>query len=133
MEKFSSKVDWAFVLIPFTILFSVLYIFIYSKLFWPSILLIIPIIVYLFNIFLDTYYIIEKKYLSIKCGMFYKKKILISNIIEINEVFDISNAPALSISRIEIRYDRNKSILLSPKNKSKFISLLKNMNPLIEF
>lgn len=73
MEKFSSKVDWAFVLIPFTILFSVLYIFIYSKLFWPSILLIIPIIVYLFNIFLDTYYIIEKKYLSIKCGMFYKE------------------------------------------------------------
>lgn len=43
------------------------------------------------------------------------------------------SSPALSIDRIEITYDSGFGmVLVSPKNKQKFISLLKSINPHIE-
>ncbi|WP_416828303.1 PH domain-containing protein [Ectobacillus polymachus] len=62
-----------------------------------------------------------------------KKRILIKDIKKITQTKNPLASPALSMDRLEIMYGSDFGMaLVSPKDKQKFVSLLKSMNPHIE-
>ncbi|MCP5079895.1 MAG: PH domain-containing protein, partial [Psychromonas sp.] len=62
--------------------------------------------------------------LLIKSGPF-KWTITISSITNICNSQNIMSGPALSLKRLKVSYDDNKSVLISPKLQDEFIAALK--------
>lgn len=80
------------------------------------------------NIYTGTYYkITPENQLHIKCGVLESLVVDIHDIEWIKRSSDLSNAPALSIDRLEIGYKGGK-VLVSPKDKTKFVNDLKKLN-----
>ncbi len=89
--------------------------------------------VFVIHVFVTTYYIItDDNYLIIKSSFLVNKKISIQDISSIKESNNILSSPALSFDRIEIRFG-DETILISPKEKEKFIQELKNRNSAIQY
>ncbi|PEZ06220.1 hypothetical protein CN326_11610 [Bacillus sp. AFS018417] len=79
-----------------------------------------------------TGYKINNELLIIQNGPI-KKRIRIKDIKKITQTKNPLASSALSIDRLEIIYDSNFGMaLVSPKDKQKFASLLKSMNPQIK-
>jgi hypothetical protein len=131
MEKFKSKIDiWFIVLL--TLLFGlILWRLVYDKN-WIGFSFILFVVVFITYMYSTTYYVIQNKKVSIKCGIFYNLSIEIQNIKRISESFNIISSPALSFNRLEILYNKFDTILISPKDKKRFIEAIKNINPDIE-
>lgn len=83
-------------------------------------------IVYLFT---NIHYVIDGTLLHIKCGCLYNKQIDISTIHRIEESRNPLSSPAASMDRLEIGYNKFNSILISPKEKQKFIEEMLKINP----
>jgi hypothetical protein len=83
--------------------------------------------------FFDTWYAVSNASLQVKCGLFYNKIIEIAAIKKIEDTRTLLSAPALSLNRLEIFYNKFDSIIISPENKAEFIRLLKDYNPSIEY
>jgi hypothetical protein len=79
-----------------------------------------------------TYYTITGNILNVHCGFFYNTDIDIATIKSIAETNSAFSAPALSLDRIEILYNKYDSIVISPPNKTEFIAALKAINGRIE-
>lgn len=85
------------------------------------------------QLFLATYYAIDSAMLTIHGGLLYKrKKIPIASIRKIEETRTFVSAPAPSLDRLEIFYNRFDSVVISPKDKLGFIAELLKLNPEIE-
>lgn len=84
-------------------------------------LLLMVIIAYLFY---DTTYTIVGQHLEIRFGFLYKQKIDITTIREIKETNNPLSSPAVSLDRLDIRYGRSGSVLISPKDKQRFVQEL---------
>jgi hypothetical protein len=83
-----------------------------------------------FPVFFNTYYAISTDgVLSVKCGMFFNSKINISDISKIEDTRSILSAPALSMDRMEIFYNKFDSIVISPADKAGFVATLQKINP----
>ena len=79
---------------------------------------------------LTTYYILIKNNLYIRYAYAIIKIINISSITEIRYFSkEIRNSYSLSNDRIEIIYDNDKSIVISPKDKDGFIEEIQLINP----
>lgn len=72
---------------------------------------------------LSTRYIIENGHLKILSGPF-SCTIPIETIESIHEVHSITASPALSFDRIEIKYDENRTVTISPDDRSAFLRQL---------
>jgi Bacterial PH domain len=70
--------------------------------------------------------------LDILCGLIYRNKIDIQSIKSIKPSASILSAPALSLSRLEIRYNERDFVLVSPAREQEFVAELKALNPKIE-
>ncbi|WP_127122019.1 PH domain-containing protein [Chryseotalea sanaruensis] len=88
--------------------------------------------IFLFHLFLTTYYIIDGGQLSIRSGFLVNIKIEISSISKVMKSNSFLSSPATSFDRIEIRYNKFDSVIISPSDKSAFTEALKNLNPSIE-
>mgnify|MGYP000713133522 CR=1 FL=1 len=77
-------------------------------------------------------YTIVEDTLKVECGFFYKKEFDINTMKSIAKSRDITSAPAPSLDRIEIRYNKFDTLLLSPKDKIGFAKELVSINPSIE-
>ena len=130
--KYYSKISKGLFLLIFLLLIILFILFINEKNGWIGIVIILPIIVYIIDIFLNTFYIIENNELKVKCGFFYNKKIKIETIKKISKTNNIVNAPALSLKRIEVQFEKNKSIILSPKHEDDIIKNIIKINPNIQ-
>lgn len=82
-------------------------------------------------IWFKTGYKIESGKINIQFGPF-KKTIKIESIKKIHQVKHPFTAPALSIDRVEILYNKYEIITISPQNKNEFIRLLLLENPSIQ-
>lgn len=83
------------------------------------------------NIYTGTYYTITTdQKLIIKCGIVEKREIEIKDIFSVRKSYSVLSSPALSIDRLEINY-KGGWVLISPKDKKKFIEDLRNLNPQI--
>ncbi|WP_410880584.1 PH domain-containing protein [Myroides sp. DW712] len=89
----------------------------------------------LLHSYFQTYYEIDGKQgtLYIQGGFLVREKIALNNIRKITESNSVLSAPALSIDRLEIHYNKYDSQLISPKNKKEFIAHIQELNPEIEY
>lgn len=91
-----------------------------------------PILIWFVHMLLNTYYTIEAETLIITCGIFSKLRIPIKDIHHIKETSNPLSSPALSMDRLEIKYEKRKFVLISPKHKNDFIDAMLAKNPQIE-
>ena len=67
------------------------------------------------------------------CSFWVNRSITISSIKKIQETNNPLSAPAISLDRLEILYNQFDSIIISPKDKTSFVSHLIKLNPKIEY
>ena len=79
-----------------------------------------------------TKYTIVENTLKVQCGFIYKKEFDINAMKSIAKSRDITSAPAPSLDRIKIRYNKFDTLLLSPKDKIGFAKELVSVNSSIE-
>lgn len=83
--------------------------------------------------FLAIHYLIDGQALIVHAGPLYKnRKIDIASIRKIMKTRTPISAPAPSLDRLEIFYNKFDSIVISPKDKTVFIADLLKLNPAIE-
>jgi len=94
------------------------------------ILLLLLVAAYIFFITVTTRYQVIDNVLHIRRG-FMRKKIRVDTIRELKETNSAISAGASSADRIEIIYNENKTVVISPAEKEKFIRLITAFNPAI--
>jgi hypothetical protein len=136
MKKYPSKVSYILLSFVFLVFYSpIIPIWINNELNGKMIgtigflTLIFAFVLYLF---FKTEYIIDNKELKINCGVFSYKPIAIEKIKEISRSKNIISSPAPSFDRIEIKYGKYNSVIISPKNEIHFVKDLIKINPSIK-
>jgi hypothetical protein len=125
--RFNSGVDKKLYLLLFVLFFVLAIFFIVIQEHLVAAILFLPI-AYISHLTKNTYYEINGKMLLIKAGFLYKKEIDIETIRAVHSSINLLSAPALSFDRLEIKYNKYDSILISPKNKQAFIQSLLQVN-----
>lgn len=124
--KFKSKNDlWIGLLVWLPITFFTVY-----SLFREGLIIkIIMISTFLFLAWLwaGTEYYISERILKIKSGPF-AEDIPIKDILSIRSTRNAISSPALSLDRLQIRYAYGKVVLISPKDKERFIEEILKKN-----
>lgn len=119
-------------IIPMSLLFGIgLYMSFMDKK-WTALFIILVSISFICYLFTSIKYTIEKENLNIKCGFLTNQNIDINTIYKISETYNPLSSPAGSIDRLEIKYNKFESVLISPKDKKAFINDLILVNPNIE-
>ena len=133
MKKiYNSKIGLELV-IPLVLIFGIaLALTIIEKTNVIGIAILLPVILFVFHMFLTTNYTIESDDLIIKCGFLSNKTIDIKTIKKITETNNPLSSPATSLDRLEINHGKFDKILISPKNKTEFIDDIKRLNPNVE-
>lgn len=100
---------------------------------WVAIIIIATaLIVELYFIF-GIRYIVEGKWLQVKCRFFNDARLDITQITRIKPSKNILSAPAASLDRLAIYTSRRHiPLLVSPKEKSRFVNELLSINPDID-
>jgi hypothetical protein len=83
----------------------------------------------LYLIFGISYEISEHNILKVRAGFFYKINVPIDKIHTIEKTNSILSAPASSLNRIELKYNKFDSVVISPQHREMFIQELLNINP----
>jgi hypothetical protein len=99
---------------------------------WSALAINLLVFAFIAYLYTTTYYTIIGGTLNVHCGFFYNTDIDIASIKSIAETNSVLSAPALSLDRIEIFYNKYDSIVISPPNKTDFIAALKTINDSIE-
>lgn len=129
MEVFKSKIDkWVLICLFLSILACVLGASVAIKVGGTTNYVFAAIILILgagfpLWIMISTRYMVNDLNLKIASGPF-SWNIPIQSIIAIRETESTSTSPALSFDRLEIIYDTDKAIIVSPNDKLKFIQKL---------
>ena len=131
--KFKSKIDWwahiAFATSPLgTILFFVLSFAGEARiisLIGAIFCLLLSILI--MPIWLNTYYVLDKSELLVKCGIGKPTKIPYESIKKTKESKNPLASSALSLDRIEIIFGVGGVVFISPKNKKEFLQQLKQL------
>ena len=89
---------------------------------WSVLLITLPIVAFVGHILFGTRYTITGNTLNVRAGFIINKDIDIETITAIEETDSILSAPANSLDRIEIFYNKFDSVIISPKNKAEFIN-----------
>lgn len=100
---------------------------------WFMGLVLIPAVVFIAYIFLKTKYTVTTDSLTVECGFLFNQQIKMDSISQIKETNNLISSPALSLDRLEIKFGKNGSVLVSPKKKEAFITQLQKINPAITF
>lgn len=98
-----------------------------------TVALLLGISLFTLQLFLNTTYKISDDHqLVIRCGIATFGKIDISSIKSVEKTNSIISSPAPSFDRIELKYDKWESVIISPKDKRGFIDALLKINPGID-
>ena len=127
MKVFKSKIDsWlliVFLVIIVVSIFSVILILLHHTSlgdYLISLMIILLGVVLPIWLIGSTKYLVFEDLLLIKSGPF-RWKVNISSVSNIRKTKNPLSSPALSLDRLEIKYDKNKSIMISPQNKEDFL------------
>lgn len=100
---------------------------------WYISLIMLPVIAFMVSIYFRTYYSIHPvNGLTVICGPFYKKTFDIKALKSIKSTSNPLSSPALSLKRLELRFQNRETVMISPVNQEEFIAELKRINPQIE-
>lgn len=131
MVKYRSKIGWFLVVVLLVMIGAVVYMWLKEPMgLGPMVLLLATLFIIYF--FLTTYYEIGDGVLRIKSGFLINRSILITNIKKIEATNNPVGAPAASLDRLEVSYNKYQSVILSPKKKRMFVSHLTRLNPQIQ-
>lgn len=104
-----------------------------SSVWWPSTLVVIGIWAFMIYLYFETKYTITAdQKLLIKCGFLVSESIEIAKISRISSTRTWVAAPAFSLDRLRIFIGENATAVISPDDKKRFLSALKDCNPAIE-
>ena len=131
MKKFKSKIGMEFTIPLGGILIFTLISVITAKA-WIGLVIVSLVIIFVTHLFATTEYTISNQNLNVKSGFIINQNINISSIRKLTETNNLLSSPATSIDRIEILYNKFDTILVSPKDKTKFITNLTEINKNIE-
>jgi hypothetical protein len=92
-----------------------------------ALLLNLVLILFICWLWFSTYYVLEEKELVIRCGPIHKR-IPYREIISAYKTWNPLSSPALSLKRINIKYQFGTA-LISPKDRDKFLRMLKERCP----
>ena len=137
MKEFKSKVGYGILIPVLVLLFGVTLIPIINGASIRAILamlaIMLPIIAFILHMFYKTTYRInESNELIIKCGLIFNSVVLISKIKSISRTRNPISSPAPSLDRIELKYGKWDSVLISPKDKQGLTNELLKINPNID-
>ncbi len=131
MKKYPSKISYG---LPFFILAVLIGTTIPTifKPVWIGLLINTVVLLFTLHLFLNTYYVIDGEFLIVKSGMMFNKKVDINSVKNIKETKTIISAPALSFDRLEVNWGKYTGVVISPKDKKRFIDHMTRINPLID-
>lgn len=119
------------ILIPTVLILGTVTTIVIIQAVWFGVIICGLVIMLLVNVYTGTTYkITTGKRLLIKCGILETYDIDIMEIEWIKKTHEITSSPALSIDRLEINYKGGR-VLISPRDKKKFMEDLKKVNPAI--
>lgn len=127
-KVFKSKIDNLFlVLTLLPILFSL--IFFINKGGLMPIIVTLLVAVFIISILFSTNYTIIDESIIVKSSFLLNMKIDIKSIKKIVTSKSLEKAPANSMDRIEISYNKYETVIISPKDKEDFVKMLLEINP----
>lgn len=91
---------------------------------WLVLVINMIVAAFILHLFQTTTYTFRGSDLHIRCGFFFNKTIPVASIIKITETQNPISAPATSLDRLEILYNKFDTVLVSPADKSGFIKRL---------
>lgn len=98
---------------------------------WIALLLMVAVVAATLVLIYGIRYTIAGEQLIVECS-FVRSKFDIGSIKSIKPTRSVLSAPAASIDRIEIRLSNRKILIVSPKEKSRFVNQLLAINPSID-
>ena len=129
MKKQKSKVDtWlVLVVIGIVVACSLPFILVDEA---PLIGLVINgvVLLVLADMIVNTAYVIDGRTLTIRCGLLMKEQCDIMDITAVRPTRTPVSSPAMSLDRLELKL-RGRSIIISPKDKERFVDDLRAVNP----
>lgn len=128
--KFVSKKDWWIFFILFGAVIALYTILLINMDIYIA-LACIPVSLLILWFWFTTFYVITDTKLVIRSA-FIHINIPVYDIQSIQKITNILSSPALSLDRLKIVYDSEKSVLISPKNRGEFLEELLKLNPSIE-
>jgi hypothetical protein len=131
MKKFRTEVSWK-ILGPILFIFGITIFLIYKS--GGNIDEIFALIggslaLTLYLVYGISYDISDLHTLKVRAGIFYNINVPIEQIHTIEKTNSILSAPASSLDRIEVKYNKYDSVVISPKNRAEFIQELLKINP----
>ena len=131
---YPTKVSATLVLIISLIMGCILVPYAIKSLWIPFIIILLLHFLFLFML-ANIKYVITESQLIIdqSLGKWGKEVIDISTIKSIEPTHTILSAPASSLDRLRISYNKYDDIIISPRRKEEFISQLQSINPQIVF
>lgn len=131
MKTYKSKLGPELIITLTVILGVVFGLMVYDKN-WPGVVTIFVTTAFIIHLLLTTYYQVQGSQLKIKSGFIVNKTLDINTIRKVVATRSIISAPAASLDRLELLYNRYDSVLVSPKDKAGFISELLAVKPDID-
>lgn len=127
---FPSKRDWWLGLIIWGSFLLTLVMIIYEQR-YSELWIAVSVILLVSWVWFDTGYTVTEKELKIKSGPI-RSKVPLQSIIKIRKTRNPLSSPALSLDRLEIKYGKFKTALISPEDKQGFVRAIKERNPEVE-
>lgn len=122
MKVYKSKVDlWLAGLIIGSLMLPLFIGLVVGEMVWPAIVVCGFSMVLVVWLFLATRYEITGTDLKVHAGL-YKINIPINSITSVEPSRDPLSSPAFSLDRLKISYGKNKTVLISPKDKGSFLN-----------
>ncbi len=100
---------------------------------WLGIVINSLLLLFIVYLYLQTRYIITGTELVVRSGFFVNTTIPIAEINSIRNTNNPISAPAFSLRRIEIRYGKSGSIIISPEDRAIFVAQLQKINANIKY
>lgn len=116
------------VLIPVGIM---VYIFFQEP--WYAAFILLPLLVLILPIYFRTYYRLHPiDGLIVRCGLFYRKTFDLKQLKSIKYTSNPLSSPALSLRRLELKFDNSETIMISPESREDFIAEIHKYKPEVE-
>lgn len=136
MKEFKSKVGYEILIPVLTITVGVILIPMMTGAPIEAIVtmtvIILPTIAFILHMFYQTSYRIVNDKLLIKSGFLYQSELYIYQINSVTKTRNLIASPAASLDRIEVKYGKWDSVIISPKDKVEFMNELLKINPKIQ-
>ena len=134
MKKYRTEVSWK-IIGPILAIFSLTMFFVYQS--GGNIKEVLALLggtlaLTLYLVLGIWYEITDNYMLKVRAGVFYNINVPIEHIHTIEKTNSILSAPASSLDRIELKYNKYDSVIISPRHRDLFIQELLKINPNIQ-